>query len=139
MLSSPASQPQPFPGARPGGFRLTGWIHDLSGFVEPHLPVTAQIRHHRQVFQTGQVERPEKLLGSTVLPGPSRHLQTTAFFDHAPFQQQPHGIGTVHPPDLIHIGAGSRLIVGDDGQHLQRRLAQLAGLRISNALRITSA
>ena len=34
----------------------------------------------------------------------------------------------VHAPDLVHIGPGGGLVVGDDGQGLQGRLAELGGL-----------
>ena len=74
------------------------------------------------------MERPEERFGGAVQPWPSRHLQPPALLDKVPVQQQPHGIGAVHATDLVHIGPCGGLIVGDDGQHLQRRLGQLGGL-----------
>lgn len=74
------------------------------------------------------MEGPEKLFGGPVQAGPSGYLQAAALLDELPVQQQADGIGAVHTPDLIHIGPGGGLVVGDDGQHLQRRLAELGGL-----------
>ena len=74
------------------------------------------------------MERPQERLRRPVQPGPSRHLQPPALLDEMAIQQQPHGVGAVHAPYLIHIGPRGGLVVGDDGQHLQRRLAQLGGL-----------
>ena len=59
----------------------------------------------------GLLRPAEKGLGGAVEPGPAGHLQATALLDQLPLQQQPHGVGAVHAPDLVHIGpvrSGSR-------------------------------
>ena len=74
------------------------------------------------------MECPQKCLCRPVQPRPPRHLQPSALLDQMAIQQQAHRVRAVHAPYLVHIGPGGGLIVRDDGQHLQRRLAELGGL-----------
>ena len=91
----------------------------------PHLSLLiVHPRQGRQILQGPQVEGAEKGLGGAIEPGPAGHLQAPALLDQLPLKQQPHGVGAVHAPDLVHIGPGGGLVVGDDGQHLQGRLTE---------------
>mgnify|MGYP000539107161 CR=1 FL=1 len=107
---------------------------------QTQLAVGLHPRHLRQILQRVQVERPEERFGGAVQPRSSRHLQPPALLDQVPVQQQAHGVGAVHAPDLIHIGPCGRLVVGNNGQNLQRGLAEfglLADLKcLTDGLRV---
>lgn len=74
------------------------------------------------------MEGPQESLGGCGTAGAVPHLKPSALLDQMPIQQQTHRVGAVHTPDLIHISPCGGLVVGNDGQHLQRRLTQLGGL-----------
>ena len=74
------------------------------------------------------MEHAQEFLRRAVEPGPSRHLEPSALLDELTLLQKSHRVRAVHTAHLIDIGARGRLIIGDDGQHLQRRLRELRGL-----------
>ena len=86
------------------------------------------------------MEYTQKFLCRAVQPRTARHLQVPALLNELALLQQAHRIRAVHAAHLIDVGAGGGLVVGNDGQHLQRRLAQLCALadleRLADDVRI---
>ena len=74
------------------------------------------------------MEHAQEFLRRAVEPGPSRHLEPSALLDELTLLQKSHRVRAVHTAHLIDIGARGRLIIGNDGQHLQRGLRELRGL-----------
>ena len=86
-----------------------------------------------QLVQAGQIldrveaEMLEELRGRAVGHRPTRRAAAAAQFDPARLQQHVDGaFRGAHPPDLLDLGAGDRLVIGDDGERLQRRARQAA-------------
>ena len=69
----------------------------------------------------------EELGGRAVGHRAPRRAAAAAQFDPARLQQHVDGaLRGAHPPDLLDLGAGDRLVIGDDGERLQRRARQAA-------------
>ncbi len=69
----------------------------------------------------------EEGLGGAVGHRASRRAAAAAQFDPAGLQQHVDGaLGGADAPDLLDLGAGHRLVIGDDGQRLERGARQAA-------------
>ncbi len=86
--------------------------------------------------QRGQVlqrEELEELAGGAVEDGPARLLLLAEDLDELPLQQRLHHRAAVDAADLLDLGAGHRLPVGDDGQRLERGAGEPLRLHLEEA------
>ena len=68
------------------------------------------------------------MVGRPEQHGPPRRIEPSCFLDESSFHQQIHGVGGIHPSNLLHHPFGGRLEVGNDGQGFQRRQTELRRL-----------
>ena len=69
----------------------------------------------------------EELLGRAVGHRASRRAPAAPELDPAGLEQHiERAFGRAHAPDLLDLGAGNRLVIGDDGERLERRARQAA-------------
>ena len=109
-------------------------VKDRTVRIQPQLAVRLKARHLGKLLERDQMEHAQEFLRRAVEPGPSRHLEPSALLDELTLLQKSHRVRAVHAAHLIDIGARGRLIIGDDGQHLQRRLGQPRRLPILQSL-----
>src|SRR5262249_33005997 len=111
----------------------------LLRFLAPRLVELADLRHavlrelvklpqRRQILEILQIEELEELLARPVQHRPPRLLLLAEDADEAAVEEDLHGAAAVHAADLVDLGAGDRLAVGDDGEHLELRARELDGL-----------
>ena len=101
-------------------------VLDLDGGGELHL------LHLGQILQGLQAEGAQEVRGGAVEDGAAGRVEAAVLLDQLFIQQGGHGIGAVHPAQLLHEGLRGGLIVGDNRQRLElrgRKLGGLAGLQ----------
>ena len=106
---APSNSP-PFGGSS-GGLQLGQGLGLQVGFAE--------VRQARQVVQALEAEMQQELQGGGVHHGPAHHGLAPHRHDQLPLQQALHLVGAAgDAPQLVDLGHGHRLAVGDDGQGL---------------------
>src|SRR6476620_8749506 len=85
--------------------------------VRVEQPCPFQLGEAWQVLDRVEAEMAEELLCGAVGHGTSWRAPAAPELDPAGFEQHVEGsLGCAYAPDFLHLGAGDRLVIGDDGQ-----------------------
>ena len=97
------------------------------GRLESSSPAPFSSFKPGQVLDRVEAEMLEELRRGAVGHRPARRAAAAAQFDPAGLQQHVDGaLRGAHAPDLLDLGAGHRLVIGDDGERLERGARQAA-------------
>ncbi len=92
-----------------------------------------ELAQRRQAAQVAQVEELEELLRGAVQQRPARLVALADDLDQVPLEQRLDDRAAVHPADVLDLGPGHRLAVGDDRQRLERGAGEPLRLDLEEA------